>query len=128
MTFKDGRAIDCKAEVGEELLRKTIETDEGSHYLGELALVPYHSPISLSGFVYYNTLIDENASCHLAIGRGFPSCVNADPMDKQEWEEKHINDSVIHVDFMVGAKDTSIIGYTKDGEEHVIFKDGDFAL
>ncbi len=128
VTFKDGRAIDCKAETGEELLRKTIETDEGSHYLGELALVPYHSPISLSGLVYYNTLIDENASCHLAIGRGFPSCVNANPVDKKEWEEKHINDSVIHVDFMVGAKDTSIIGYTKDGEEHVIFKDGDFAL
>ena len=128
ITFKDGRAIDCKAKQGEELLKATINTDEGSHYLGEVAFVPYHSPISLSGYVYYNTLIDENAACHLALGRGFPSCVNASATDKKEWEEKHLNDSVIHVDFMVGAKDTSVVGYTRDGKVVQIMKDGDFAL
>jgi len=128
VTFKDGRAIDCKAKVGEELLRSTIETDEGSHYLGEVAFVPYHSPISLSGYVYYDTLIDENASCHIALGRGFPHSVKASPVDKSTWEEKHCNDSIIHIDFMVGAPDTSIIGYTRDNKEVVIFKDGDFAL
>lgn len=128
ITFKDGKAIDCKAEVGEELLRKTIEADENSGYLGEVAFVPYHSPISLSGYVFYNTLIDENASCHLALGRGFPGCVGAHPVDKSTWEAKHLNDSSIHVDFMVGAKDTSIIGYTKDGKEVVIFRDGDYAV
>lgn len=128
VTFKDGRAIDCKAEVGEELLRSTIETDEGSHYLGEVAFVPYHSPISLSGYVYYDTLIDENASCHIALGRGFPHSVKANPIDKSTWAKKNCNDSIIHIDFMVGAPDTSIIGYTKDNQEIVIFKDGDFAL
>lgn len=128
VTFKDGRAVDCKAKVGEELLRKTIGTDEGSHYLGEVAFVPYHSPISLSGYVYYDTLIDENASCHIALGRGFPGCVGADPVDKKTWEQKNVNDSVIHIDFMIGAKDTSIIGYTRDGREVEIFKDGDYVL
>lgn len=128
VTFKDGRAIDCKAEVGEDLLRATIETDEGSHYLGEVAFVPYHSPISLSGYVYYDTLIDENASCHIALGRGFPHSVKASPVDKSTWEAKHCNDSIIHIDFMVGAPDTNIMGYTRDGKEVVIFKDGDFAL
>ena len=128
VTFKDGRAIDCKAEVGEDLLRATIETDEGSHYIGEVAFVPYHSPISLSGYVYYDTLIDENASCHIALGRGFPHSVKASPTDKSTWAEKNCNDSIIHIDFMVGAPDTNIVGYTRDGKEVVIFKDGDFAL
>lgn len=128
VTFKDGRVVDCKAGVGEELLKATIDTDEGSHYLGEVAFVPYHSPISLSGYIYYETLIDENASCHLALGRGFPGAVGADPVDKKSWEEKHVNDSVIHIDFMVGTKDTQIIGYTRDGREVTIFRDGDFAL
>lgn len=128
VTFKDGRAIDCKAKVGEELLKATIDTDEGSHYLGEVAFVPYHSPISLSGYVYYETLIDENASCHIALGRGFPHAVGAHPIDKASWEEKHVNDSVIHIDFMIGAKDTKIVGYTKDGQAVNIFENGDFAL
>lgn len=128
VTFKDGRVTDCKAEIGEDLLKATIETDEGAHYLGEVAFVPYHSPISLSGYVYYNTLIDENASCHLALGRGFPHAVGADAVDKKSWEKKHVNDSVIHIDFMIGTADTKIIGYTKDGKEIAIFVDGDFAL
>ena len=128
VTFKDGRAIDCKAEVGEDLLRATIETDEGSHYLGEVAFVPYQSPISLSGYVYYDTLIDENASCHIALGRGFPHSVKASPIDKSTWVQKNCNDSIIHIDFMIGAPDTNIIGYTREGKEVVIFKDGNFAI
>lgn len=128
VTFKGGRVVDCHAKVGESLLKATIETDEGAHYLGEVAFVPYHSPISLSGYIYYDTLIDENASCHLALGRGFPGAVGADATDKDSWAEKHVNDSAIHIDFMVGTNDTQIIGYTKEGKEVVIFKDGDFAL
>lgn len=128
VTFKDGRVVDCKAEVGEALLKATIDSDEGAHYLGEVAFVPYHSPISLSGYVYYDTLIDENASCHLALGRGFPGAVGASPVDKTTWEAKHVNDSVIHIDFMIGTIDTEITGYTKDGQEVAIFVDGDFAL
>ncbi len=128
VTFEKGRAVKWQARTGQDLLTSTIETDEGSHYLGEIAFVPYHSPISLSGLVYYDTLIDENASCHIALGRGFPNAVQASATDKKEWEEKHINDSVIHIDFMIGAPDTQITGYTRDDQEVVIFKDGDFAL
>ena len=128
VTFKDGRAIDCKAEVGEDLLRATIETDEGSHYLGEVAFVPYHSPISLSGYVYYDTLIDENASCHIALGRGFPHSVKASPVDKSTWEVKHCNDSIIHIDFMVGTSDMNIDGLCEDGTWIPIFRNGDFVI
>ena len=126
--FKDGKAVSCKAEVGEELLRKTIETDEGSCYLGEVAFVPYHSPISESGYIYYNTLIDENASCHIALGKGFAGSVGLSSADPSTWASKNLNYSKIHIDFMIGCKDTQIIGYTRDGKEVVIFKDGDFAL
>lgn len=126
--FKDGKAVSCKAKVGEELLRKTIETDEGSAYLGEVAFVPYHSPISESGYIYYNTLIDENASCHIALGKGFAGTVGVDAADPSSWASKNLNYSKIHIDFMIGCEDTQIVGYTRDGKEVVIFKDGDFAL
>ena len=123
LTFKDGKVIDIKADEGYELLKKTIETDEGSCYLGEVALVAYHSPISMSGLVYYTTLIDENASCHLALGRAL---AGSDYVDEEG--VKCFNDSSIHIDFMVGASDTNIVGTTKDGRKVQIFKDGDFAL
>ena len=128
LTFKEGKVVDCHAKTGEDLLRSTILTDEGSCYLGEFALVEYHSPISLSGKVFYNTLIDENASCHLSLGKGFPRCVRAHPTDLNDWEKKHLNFSKIHIDFMVGTPDTQIMGYTRDGREVPIFVNGDFAL
>lgn len=123
LTFKDGKVVDLKADECYDLIKKTIETDEGSCYLGEVALVAYHSPISMSGLVYYTTLIDKNASFHLALGRalGNTEYVNEDGV-------KCFNNSSIHIDFMVGAHHTNIIGTTKDGRKVQIFKDGDFSL
>lgn len=128
LTFRDGKVVDCKAEVGEELLKRLIATDEGSAYLGEVAFVPYHSPISQSGLVFHDILIDENASCHLALGRGFAGTVGAHPTDKSGWAEKGLNDSQVHIDFMVGMPDTQITAYTRDGREVVIMKDGDYVI
>lgn len=126
--FKDGKVVDVEAKEGEELLKGIIATDEGSCYLGEVAFVPYHSPISESGLIYFNTLIDENASCHIALGKGFPGTVDITSQDPKDWEAKHLNFSKIHIDFMIGAKDTKIIGYKKDGSEVMIFENGDFAF
>lgn len=123
LDFKDGKIVNVYAPYGEEMLRSTINTDDGSCYLGEVALVGYHTPISMSGLVYYTTLIDENASCHLALGRSVSdgSCVLEDGLD-------HFNDSSIHIDFMIGAKDTNITGITFDGREVPIFVQGDFVI
>ena len=107
------------ADDPEGLLEALIRADENAAYLGECALVAYHSPISMSGLVYYTTLIDENASCHLALGRGL---VGPAP------EGYTFNDSTIHVDFMIGTPDMRIVGTDGDGKEHVIFDQGDFAL
>lgn len=129
ITFKNGRIVDYTAKQGYDVLKSIIETDEGSHYLGEIALVPYDSPIRNLGILFYNTLFDENASCHLAIGRGFSECIkNGLEMDKQELFAKGINDSLTHVDFMIGTKDLSIVATLEDGREFVVFKDGNFAF
>lgn len=125
--FENGRAVSWHAEKGEEALGKIICTDEGSHMLGELALVPVDSPISSSGLLYYNTLFDENASCHVAIGGGYTSCVRGfENMTLAEMKALGVNDSVIHVDFMVGADDLTVTGI-KDGKETVIIKNGKWA-
>ncbi len=103
--------------------------DEGACMLGECALIAYDSPINNSGILFYNTLFDENASCHLALGRGFNECVRGyEHMSKEEIKEKGINDSVIHVDFMIGSEDLEIFGVTKTGERVQIFKDGNWAF
>ena len=102
--------------------------DEGAKYLGELALIPYHSPIAETGILFYNTLFDENASCHVALGRGF--CDTIDNFEEKSLEECHeigVNDSMIHVDFMIGAPDMEIIGY-KDGKPTKIFENGKWAF
>jgi aminopeptidase len=105
-----------------------IETDEGSRYLGEVALVPYDSPISSLGVLFYNTLFDENASCHLAIGKAYPICVqNGENMESHELEALEVNDSSVHVDFMIGTKDLEITGITHEGKEVSVFKNGNFA-
>lgn len=127
LTFKNGRIIDCFAEKGYEALKNLIETDEGSHYLGEVALVPYDSPISNSKTLFYNTLFDENASCHLAIGKAYPVCLkNGDSLNPEELKNAGVNDSLVHEDFMVGTSDLEIIGMTSAGKEIPLFKAGNF--
>ncbi|MBC2582027.1 aminopeptidase [Clostridium sp. DJ247] len=129
LTFKDGRIVDFSAEEGYETLKKLIETDEGSHYLGEVALVPYNSPISNSNIIFYNTLFDENASCHLAIGEAYPICLeNGSNMNSEDLEKAGANLSLTHVDFMIGSPDLNITGETRDGKVIQIFKDGNWAF
>ncbi|MBO6047191.1 MAG: aminopeptidase [Erysipelotrichaceae bacterium] len=127
--FENGRVVDYDAKLGKNVLTSIIETDEGAHYLGEAALVPYDSPISNLNILFYSTLYDENAACHLALGVGFNECIkNGYEMTKEELHEHGINDSATHVDFMIGTADLSIIARTKSGQEIVIFKDGNFAF
>ena len=129
LDFQDGRIVDVHAGEGEEYLRRTIDTDEGAHYLGEVALVPYDSPIRNTGILFYNTLFDENASCHLAFGEAYPSCVKGgEDMSPEEQKAAGLNRSITHVDFMVGTKDLSIVGTTRDGREIPVFVDGNFAF
>ncbi|MBO4385323.1 MAG: aminopeptidase [Clostridia bacterium] len=129
-TFRDGRITGIHADRNEETLRAEVELDEGSHYLGEIALVPYDSPISNSGILFYNTLFDENASCHFAFGQAYPSCVkDGEELSTEELAEKGLNaDSSTHVDFMVGTRDLSIIGKTRDGKTVKVFENGNFAI
>ena len=106
-----------------------VSMDEGASYLGECALVPYSSPIRKSGILFYNTLFDENAACHLAIGRGFSNVLkDYEKYTEAEAHEKGINDSITHVDFMIGTSDLSIIALTEDGKEVQIFENGDWAF
>ncbi|SHH60508.1 aminopeptidase [Clostridium grantii] len=129
ITFKDGKIVDFKAEKGHDVLKSIIDTDEGSHYLGEVALVPYDSPISNSDILFYNTLFDENASCHLAIGKAYPINIkNGENLSKEELTAKKVNDSIVHEDFMIGTKDLEIIGIKENGEEITVFKEGNFAF
>ena len=128
LTFKEGRVVDFGAEVGEETLRELINMDEGSHYLGEVALVPYDLPISNSGILFYNTLFDENAACHLALGKAYPTCIRGgEKMDSVTLLQHGVNDSLVHEDFMIGTADLSIVGTTQAGEEVEIFINGNFA-
>lgn len=129
LTFKDGKVVDYGAKQGYEMLKEIIETDEGSHYLGEAALVPYDSNISNMNLLFYNTLFDENASCHLALGKGFMECIkDGMKMNKEQLFDHGINDSYTHVDFMIGTKDLNIEGIKKDGTSIPIFKDGNFVF
>lgn len=127
--FKDGRASEWGAEVGEDLLGEIINSDEGAGYLGECALVPYSSPIRKSGILFYSTLYDENAACHLALGMGFTNVLR--DYEKYSDDEAHkmgINDSVTHVDFMIGTDDLSITGKDKEGNTVEIFKNGEWNI
>ena len=129
LEFKDGKVVSAKAEVNEALLQRMVEMDENAGYLGECALVPKESPINQSGLIFYNTLFDENASCHLALGMGYDSCVkDFDKYTREELAEMGVNDSVIHVDFMIGTDDMTITGSTEAGEEFKIFENGTWAF
>lgn len=127
--FENGKAVEVKAEKNEELLKRMISMDEGAAYLGECALVPYDSPICKSGIVFINTLFDENAACHLALGRGFNNCIkDYEKYTLEECRKMGVNDSAIHVDFMIGTEDLSVVAVTKSGERVQIFKDGNWAF
>ncbi len=126
--FKDGKVVDCHAEVGEDTLKKMFAMDEGASMLGEVALVPKESPINQSGLMFYNTLFDENACCHVAVGRGFGEVIEGFiDMTDEELYEIGINDSLIHVDFMVGSDDLNITGVCEDGREVPVFVNGTWA-
>ena len=129
MRFEEGKVVEVHAEKGEALLKEMVSMDETAGYLGECALVTYDSPISNSGILFYNTLFDENASCHLALGHGFTNVIkNYDQYTMQECYDKGINDSMIHVDFMIGTADLSITAITRRGERIPVFKDGNWAF
>ena len=127
--FEKGKVVEVKAKKNQELLEKMISMDEGAAMLGECALIADDSPINNAGILYYNTLFDENASCHLALGRGFSNCVRGyEALSQEELAKLGLNDSMIHVDFMIGCKDMQITGVTAKGERVAIFKDGNWAF
>lgn len=127
--FVGGKAVEVKAEKGQNLLEEMIKMDEGACQLGEVALVPFDSPINQTGLLFFNTLYDENAVCHLALGHGFGNCIkNYEKYSYEEIKNMGVNDSGIHVDFMIGSKDLSIVGYTRDGKKVQIFKNGTWAF
>ncbi len=127
--FKDGRVINYLAKQGYEQLKSIIEYDEGSHYLGEVALVPYNSPISLQNIIYQETLFDENASCHLAFGQSYLENIKDGlNLTLEDLVKLGSNQSKMHVDFMIGTKDLHIDGILEDGKVVEIFKDGNFVF
>lgn len=128
LMFKDGEIIDFSAEKGEAVLKDLINTDEGSRRLGEVALVPDDSPISNRNTIFYNTLFDENAACHLAIGSAY--AFNIQGGTERTVEEKiasGLNDSNVHVDFMIGSSDLTIYGIFEDGSKELVFENGNWA-
>ncbi|MGE8203089.1 aminopeptidase [Heyndrickxia sp. NPDC080065] len=129
ITFENGRIVDVKAKEGENILKRLVETDEGSHYLGEVALVPHNSPISQSNILFLNTLYDENASNHFAIGSAYAFCVEGGKkMSREELIKNGLNQSITHVDFMVGSAEMNIDGIKEDGTTEPIFRNGDWAF
>lgn len=129
ITFENGRIVDVSAEQGEEVLKQLVATDEGSHYLGEVALVPHNSPISQSGLLFYNTLFDENASNHLAIGSAYAfSIEGGKTMSREDIAENGLNQSLTHVDFMIGSDKMDIDGITEDNNVEPIFRQGSWAF
>ena len=129
MRFEGGKVVESGAEKGAELLRTILSMDEGAAYLGECALVPEASPIAESGLLFYNTLFDENASCHLAIGRGYADTIQGfEEMSLEECRELGLNDSMIHEDFMIGCATMNIDAITRDGRTVPIFRCGNWAF
>lgn len=127
--FEAGKIVDFGAEVGQDVLKEMIDFDEGARYLGEVALVDYDSPISNMNTLFFNTLFDENASCHFAIGRAYPTTMTGGTeLSQEDLVKAGANDSMTHVDFMVGTEDLSIVGITADGQEIEVFKDGNLVL
>ena len=129
LRFEGGKVTELHAEKNEEALRTLVSMDEGAAMLGECALVPYASPIRESGILFYNTLFDENAACHLALGRGYSSNIrDYENYSLEELRAMGVNDSMVHEDFMIGSEDLSITGVTAAGERVAIFRDGGWAF
>ena len=129
LTFENGKIVKAHAQVGNDLLQQLITTDEGSSYLGEVALVPHQSPISASNILYYNTLFDENASNHLAIGEAYPTCYEGGrELEQGQLESLGINTSITHEDFMIGSGEMDIDGELADGTMEPIFRKGNWAF
>lgn len=129
LTFKDGKVVDFKAEQGEDTLKHLLDTDEGSRRLGEVALVPHESPVSQSGLIFYNTLFDENASCHIALGKAYPTNLEGGAdMSEEELDQHGVNDSLNHVDFMIGSEKLDIDGVKEDGTTEAVFRHGTWAF
>ena len=129
--FENGKVVEvlCDNKDHKDVLEKLVSTDEGAAMLGEVALVPYDSPINQTGLLFYNTLYDENACCHLAIGRAFNECIrDYEKLTEEEIEAVDLNKSMIHVDFMIGSADLSIVAETYDGKTVQIFKDGTWSI
>src|SRR5699024_7779953 len=129
LTFKDGKVVDYRAEQGADTLKHLLDTDEGARRLGEVALVPHESPVSQSGLIFYNTLFDENASCHIALGKAYPTNLEGgSAMSNEELDQHGVNDSLTHVDFMIGSEELDIDGVMQDGTTEPVFRNGTWAL
>ncbi|WP_020006149.1 aminopeptidase [Salinicoccus albus] len=129
LTFEDGKVVDYDADIGLEFLENLLSTDEGSKYLGEVALVPDDSPISNTGRLFYNTLFDENASCHIALGSAYAFCIEGGKsMSREDLESAGLNDSISHVDFMIGSDALDIFGIDRAGNEEKVFENGNWAF
>lgn len=127
LKLKDGKIVEYDAKTNRDVLKGIIETDEGAKSFGEIALVPFDSPISNLGTLFYETLFDENASCHFAIGKAYPTCVKGgDAMTEAQMKEVGLNESDVHVDFMVGTRDLQITAETADGKTIKVFENGNF--
>ena len=127
LTFKDGKVVDFSAEQGEEVLGNLLKSDEGASMIGEVALVPNSSPISQSGLMFYNTLLDENASCHLALGRAYRfSLEGGENLSPEEFSSRGGNSSLIHVDFMIGSDEMDIDGVLPDGKTEPVMRKGEW--
>ncbi len=127
--FEQGRVVEHSAEKGEELLGQLLQADEGAARLGEVALVPASSPVRSTGLLFYNTLFDENAACHIAFGAGYPSTMKeAETVSREELRKRGLNESLIHEDVMVGTEDMNVIGISKDGKETMIMENGEWCF
>ena len=128
--FKDGKVIDFGCDNNREILEKFVNTDEGARYLGEVALVDKSSEVHKSGYIFNSILYDENAACHIALGRGFASCfTNKDDLTTPEEMNKNgCNHSLVHTDFMIGSEVINVTGVTQDGKKVEIIKDGEFKI
>ncbi|MBD2844826.1 aminopeptidase [Paenibacillus sp. IB182496] len=129
LVFKDGKVVDVEAAEGAEVLKRLVETDEGAARLGEVALVPHRSPISDTNLVFYNTLFDENASCHLAVGNAYAFCLEGGKeMTQEQLAERGLNESIVHVDFMIGSAELDIDGVRPDGTTEPVMRSGNWAI
>ena len=129
LTFKKGKVVDFSAEKGYDILKELINTDEGTRHIGEAALIGKNSPIAEQGILFYNTLFDENASCHLALGKAYPTTLKGGAnLTAAELKARGANDSVEHVDFMIGTSDLKVTGIKKDGTKIPVFRDGEWCI